>query len=368
MPSNFQKFLFLGIIVAIALFSRIAYPTFYAVGENPGAGSREPGAALAERVPLFILPSLSATVGQQVASGKSQVASDTQPNSSPQTAMMPQTAIMAQAAPGGDLASAAAQSPVSVKASPFAETGSAPAPDFACHATLIADIETGSVLYGTNADARWPLASLTKLMTATVVLDTMDLNEHVTVTPAAVAVDPQQTILQAGDVYTVNDLLQVLLLPSSNVAAEALADAYGRTQFLAAMNARATAWGMASTYYDDPSGLSAGNQSTASDLLLLAQKVYADYPQILAITRTPQVTITELGSGRQSVVKSINDFAGRPDFIGGKTGYTDEAAGNLLSIFKYENRPVLIVVLGTEDGVRFADTLQLYQWFVGNYK
>ncbi len=107
---------------------------------------------------------------------------------------------------------------------------------------------------------------------------------------------------------------------------------------------------------------------------MLARKIYATYPQILAITRTPQVTITELGSapaggvGRQTPVKSINDFAGRADFIGGKTGYTDEAAGNLLSIFSYDSHPVFIVVLGTQDGVRFAKTLALYSWFVNNFK
>jgi serine-type D-Ala-D-Ala endopeptidase (penicillin-binding protein 7) len=366
MSNNFQKFLFLGVIVALALFSRVAYPTFYAAGGGSAGDAR--AASFGERVPLFVLPSLSATVAQQVTSGKGQGTSDAQSSSSTKPSQAPEPAITSQIASGDSAAVAAMQSPTAVDSSVFTQTGNAPAPAIADRASLVADLQTGSVIYGMNVNRRWPLASLTKLMTATVVLDKLDLSQKVTVTPAAVAVDPNEATLQAGDVYVVADLLRVMLLPSSNVAAEALANAYGRPQFLAEMNARAAAWDMAGTHYDDPSGLSVGNQSTASDLLRLAQKIYADYPQILAITRTPQVTITELGSSRQASVKSINDFAGRSDFIGGKTGYTDEAAGNLLSIFKYKNQPVLIIVLGTDDGVRFAKTLQLYDWFTANFK
>jgi len=379
MPSNFQKFIFLGILVVLALFSRVAYPTEITASQSlPSTGS--------SRIPFFVFPSLmgQATSILAASSVKSIAAAvtdggqpaDIRQNSSSavpagQVAAPPQLAMVGQvpATPSDNLQSkGAVQSPASVSTSHFSATGSLPPPQIADRATLIADLETGGVLYGSNADNRWPLASLSKLMTATIVLDKMDLNQKVTVTPAAVDADPGQTTLQAGDIYTVSDLLYVMLLPSSNVAAEALANAYGRDQFLAEMNARAAAWGMADTHYDDPSGLSVGNQSTADDLLRLAQKIYADYPQILAITRTPQVTIKELGSGRQAAVKSINAFAGRADFIGGKTGYTDEAAGNLLSIFKYENRPVLFVVLGTADDTRFANTLQLYQWFAQSFK
>src|SRR5581483_1929959 len=198
-----------------------------------------------------------------------------------------------------------------------------------------------------------------KRRTAVVATDLLGQNQHVTITEQMLAVDPSQQILQLGDTYTVSDLLHVMLLPSNNVAAEALAEFAGRARFLAAMNGRAEAWGMTNTYYDDPSGLSAGNQSTANDLLKLAQHVYTDYPQILAITRTPQVTVTEIATGRTTIVKSINQFAGTANFIGGKTGYTDEANGNLLSLFSYKDHPVFIVVLGTNDGHRFDGTEKL---------
>jgi D-alanyl-D-alanine carboxypeptidase len=134
------------------------------------------------------------------------------------------------------------------------------------------------------------------------------------------------------------------------------------------MNARAAAWGMTDTHYADPSGLAVGSQSTAADLVLLAQKIYVDYPKILAVTRTPQATVTEVGSGKQVVLKNINEFSGEADFIGGKTGYTDQANGDLLSLFSYEGHPVVVVVLGTDEVSRFTNTETLYRWFTANFR
>jgi len=180
------------------------------------------------------------------------------------------------------------------------------------------------------------------------------------------AVDPAELTLIANGTYTVKDLLHVMLMPSSNVAAEAMATFYGRAVFVAEMNQRAQSWGMTSTYFDDPSGLSSANQSNAHDLMILAEHVYSSYPQIFAITRTPQTTITELNSGKQYGVKSINNFAGDASFIGGKTGHTNEAQDNLLSVFDYHGHPVLIIVLGTTD--RFTDTTKMLNWFTMNYR
>lgn len=230
-------------------------------------------------------------------------------------------------------------------------------------AALVANLKTGAISFGNNDSKRWPLASVTKLMTAVIVMDNFDMNKKITITPDAFAADPNEKTLRAGDTYTVSDLLQFLLLPSSNVAAEAFADSYGRASFVTAMNARAATWGMTNTHYDDPSGLSSGNQSTADDLLLLAQKIYSDYPKILAITRTTRVTAIEIGSKNKIIVKNINDFAGKAGFIGGKTGYTDIADGNLLSIFKYNGHPVLVILLGTDEADRFTNTEKLFDWF-----
>jgi D-alanyl-D-alanine carboxypeptidase len=319
MQSNAQKILFLAVVLAAVVVSWVVRPSLFVSGgaQGPAAANGSAEAAQAANTPpMLVLPSLSADIG--------------------------------------------AQGPVAAPTST--------APDVGASAELIADLMTGRVYLSVNADGRWPLASVSKLMTAAVAEDVLSQNQYITITASMLAADPTQQILHLGDTYTVADLLHILLLPSNNVAAEALAQFYGRPQFLAAMNAKAQAWGMTSTYYDDPSGLSAANQSSATDLLKLAQHIYADYPEILAITRTPQVTARNLSTGQDVIIKSINQFAGDADFVGGKTGYTDQADGNLLSIFQYDGRPVFVVVLGVNDGVRFDATQELYNWFKANFK
>jgi D-alanyl-D-alanine endopeptidase (penicillin-binding protein 7) len=173
-------------------------------------------------------------------------------------------------------------------------------------------------------------------------------------------------VLAAGESYTVKDLLELMLLPSNNQAAEVVAGHYGRVEFVRLMNAKAAEWGMNQTHYAEPTGLSVSNQSTASDLARMMSRVYALYPAILQISRGRKATITEINSGKKTEISSINNFAGRADFLGGKTGFTDEAQGNLISLFSYQNRPLAIIVMGTDD--RFGDTEKLLSWFKENFK
>jgi D-alanyl-D-alanine carboxypeptidase len=124
---------------------------------------------------------------------------------------------------------------------------------------------------------------------------------------------------------------------------------------------------MTDTYFADPSGISAANESSAHDLLTLAQHIYNNYPGILALTDIPTTMITELNSGKKITVRSINAFAGKPDFVGGKTGNTTQAGGNLLSIFNDGGRKIFILVLGAP-ALPFKDTSALYSWFQTNYQ
>ena len=325
MSNNSLKFLFLFVAIGAILFSRTAYPHFPIV--------------------------------QQLSANEAQSISASSPANPPVVALSSPTTSSEGEVPTSD-------TPLNYIASgsttEFSKIASTTPPAISDAESLITDLTDGSPLLAVNANARWPMASLTKLMTAVIVNDDLSQAQRATVTQADFSIDPQEYTLQVGGTYTVADLLRVLLLPSSNVAAETLAESYGRAQFLAAMNAQAAQWGMTNTYYDDPSGLSAANQSTAHDLMLLAQHVYADYPQILAITRNVQVTITNLSDEQKILVKNINNFAGAPDFIGGKTGHTNEASGNLLTIFNFKGHPLLVLVLGTDD--RFGDTQKLYAW------
>lgn len=326
-----MKFVFLVAVIGAVLFSRTAYPL--AAPTNPSEMGGLQANAKNHAVPLFIMPSVSAGSGAQAAA----------------TASDPFSAPPAQGAP-----------------SIFSHTGNAPPPSLPSAAWLVADLKTGAVLGAANAGRRWPTASLTKLMTATVALDKLDPATKITITQEMFALEPTEATLVVGGAYSAGDLLRAMLLPSSNVAAQALAAFYGEEKFVAEMNARAAAWGMGDTYFGDPSGLSTTDQSTANDFLKLAQKIYANYPELFRITRTAKASVAEASSGKRMTIKNINNFAGAADFVGGKTGHTDEAAGNLLSIFQYESRPIFVVVLGTED--RFGNTQKLYAWFKANFK
>lgn len=240
---------------------------------------------------------------------------------------------------------------VSIKSGLFARTSDIPVPALTARAALVADLESGQELLAQNPYQRWPAASLTKLATAVIAKTEIGLEKPVA--------------MNETERYLVKDLIAALVAVSSNDAAEALATHYGRSGFIAEMNEFAASLGMIQTNFADPSGLSPLSQSSPEDLRKLAAYVYERHPDILAVAREMETEIRELGSGTVKKLASINAFSGRMDFLGGKTGYTDEAGGNLLSVFSYLHRPVLIIVLGTSD--RFGDTERLLDWVKRSY-
>jgi len=328
MDENIQKFLFLGVMILVVVFSGRS------LVHGPTAKTAPLGAVALARLeppPLFVLaPPDVARPAEQPAN---------------------QTFIESD----------------EVVATPrFYRHGDDPPPEIAARAALVGDLLSGEVFWGSNTEERWLLASITKLMTAAVVSRNMPLNQSTTIIESDFRAESSEQNASSGSRFTVGDFMRAMLLASSNESAEAAARIYGRDNFLAKMNANAREWGLNDTFFDDPTGLSASNQSTAADLLKLSGYLYNRYPEIFKITRKPSVFIADLNSGKNILIKNINNFAGRADFLGGKTGYTDEASGNLLSIFSYKERPITIIVLGTED--RFGDMEKLLNWFESNYK
>lgn len=241
-----------------------------------------------------------------------------------------------------------------------------PAPNVGAQEVLVADLQSGETYLEMNENTRWPLASLTKLATAAVVMDNVDLKSALTLASADFSGGEETGFFKTGSVYSASDVLAGMLLLSKNEAAEALANNFGREKFINMLNEAAAEWGMPKTYFADPTGLSIADQSTPQDLKKLALHLYQNYPKILETTRRKSAVITELSTGKKTTVSNINLFAGRSDFLGGKTGYTDDANGNLLSIFSYERRPILVIVLGTGD--RFGETEKLFNWFKNNFR
>ena len=336
---HYEKFIFLFVIMAVVFFARLMYPGISALPTLAAADAPVPASVRHNDPPLLALSagSVTETGGSAAANG---------------------SIVNGSADPGAPAAG-----------SVFTRIATIPVPTVNARSYLVADLATGAILAGSNIDARWPTASLTKLMTATLVFDQLATSTKITITPSMFSVDPGEYTLAIGGTYTVNGLLHLMLMPSSNVAAEAMADTIGHAQFINELNARAAAWGMTNSYFEDTSGISAANQSTARDLLSLAQHIYQYYPGILALTDTPATTIENYATGQRIPVHSINSFAGQSDFIGGKTGNTPQAGANLLSIFRFHGNPVIIVVLG-EDTLpsTFTDTARLYSWFKQDFQ
>ena len=219
------------------------------------------------------------------------------------------------------------------------------------HSALVKDMAAQEPVWTLNPDQAWPTASLAKLVTAVVAKEKIDPGQKIKVSAEAVATEGEAGSLKADGVYLLEDLLKTLLILSSNDAATALMEFYGETKFIQAMNLKAQAMRMSETRFFDPSGLSAINQSNVKDLEKLIDYIIKYHPDILAITK-------EKKEG------STHPFVGKANFLGGKTGFIDEANGNLISLFNNGGRTLLIIVLGSED--RAKDTQILYDYFTSH--
>ncbi len=246
----------------------------------------------------------------------------------------------------------------------FYKSSSMQDPAISAAAALVVEANTNHTVFEKNGGISWPMASITKLMTAIIASQKLSSMQAISI-PSQLMPDSAQntpaTPFVPGTVFTVADLTRAMLTISSNEAAEALAASYGRTQLISDANAQAKKWGMYNTFFDDPTGLSVANQSTAHDLTILARHLIAEFPGLLALTATPKATITNIATGASIELININQFAGQSKFVGGKTGYTDEANGNLLSVFNEQGEPIITIVLGTND--RFGQTSTLLSWF-----
>lgn len=228
-------------------------------------------------------------------------------------------------------------------------------PDIKTTHYLIADVENGAILAASDMNTPVPIASLTKLMTAVVAAEKLDLDSRVRVTtPTFVqSLIPRLSERTSVSMYS---LLQLLLVESSNEAAEVIAGEYGREAFIAEMNVKATQLGMLSSKFADPSGLSADNVSTLRDLFTLTQYIHKNRSFIFDITVTGEVE-TIAGLGEFANLQNFNDIEGVEEYIGGKVGETQAAGQTSVSVhtmtIKGTKRTVAIILLGSQQ--RSAD-------------
>ncbi len=224
----------------------------------------------------------------------------------------------------------------------------AEAPEVSAKAWGIFDTETGELIVAHNAREAYPIASLTKLMTAAVALEMPSIDATTTVSWRAVSTEGRAGRLAAGDILTLRELLFPLMLESSNDAAEAIAEHAGRDAFIAAMNARAAAIGMPSAHFADPSGLSPENVASVVDVKLLMEYLDREERFLLDVTRLPTYV------GAEHTWRNINPAREHQGFRGGKHGYTEEANRTLAGVFAAPlaantERTLTIVLLGSDN-------------------
>ena len=221
------------------------------------------------------------------------------------------------------------------------------------------DLLSGKKYLEKNPYRYWPIASLTKLMTAVIASEKIGFEKTVILDEASIATEGIAGGWQINDRATIKELLGTMMVVSSNDAAMAIANYYGYENFLNEMREKAKILGMNDTVFSDPTGLSLINQSTLSDFRILVNYIFINHPDIFQLSRLPEIIV----SGRS--LKNINQFVGRENWLGGKTGFIDESGGNLVSIFEFRSRPILIIVFGAED--RFKETEIIYNWIVRNF-
>jgi D-alanyl-D-alanine carboxypeptidase len=224
-------------------------------------------------------------------------------------------------------------------------------PDVRAEGYLAADVKSSYVFAEKQSRVLFPIASLTKLMTALVAVEYVNIEQTITVDQTMI-VPTSRARLEVGTAYSLYDLLHPLLLESSNEAGEAIAALVGRTRFIALMNEKAKAIGMIHTTFTDPSGRDAGNVSTAEDLFALAKYLMNNRSFILRLT-AGETDTRAYGDPAFTDLGNFNLFATDPRFIGGKVGTSDaakEAALVLMNLpFGGAERPVLFVVLRSPD-------------------
>jgi len=209
----------------------------------------------------------------------------------------------------------------------------------------------GTAVWEKQPAKRLPPASLTKLMTALLVLERNKLQETVRISQAATRETGSRLALKAGEHLRVEDLLAATLLQSANDACHALADHLGgsETAFVQQMNQRAQELGLRDTQFRNACGHDAsGHYSSALDITRLARELLK-HPQVVPLTSQGHAVITTL-EGRQYRLSNRNALVGRYEgALGLKTGYTAQAGTCLVALAKRDGHEVLLVLLHGKD-------------------
>jgi serine-type D-Ala-D-Ala endopeptidase (penicillin-binding protein 7) len=230
---------------------------------------------------------------------------------------------------------------------------------------FVQDLSSKAVLYSRNEQVVRPIASITKLMTAIIIVDAkLPMDEVIQITQADVdVVKHSRSRLAVGAKHTRGDMMHLALMSSENRAAHALGRTYpgGMTAFVNAMNAKARELGMVQSTFVEPTGLSSSNVSTPRDLVKLLQ-ASASRPAIRFYTTDHQHEVRS--AGHPTLFRNTNMLVSNPswDIKVSKTGFINEAGQCLVMVARINNRDTAIVLLNAEGkGTRIGDAVKIKQ-------
>ena len=244
-------------------------------------------------------------------------------------------------------------------------------PEITAESAILYDPATGQVIFEKNADEKLYPASTTKLMTALLAVENLDLNSKITINASAVDnLESGATTagMKAGDTMTVNDALHAILIKSACEVANALGEAVSGSQqaFADLMNKRAAELGCTNTHFANASGLNdTDHYSTVRDMALITKAALAnDTIRNMTLTKTYTLPATS-SRGELSIINTCRFVTGAESlegYLGGKTGYTSKAGSCLASEAKVGDRQLIAVVFKAQAPQQYSDTKKLYEY------
>lgn len=231
------------------------------------------------------------------------------------------------------------------------------------HSILLKELNSGRVLYEHESGKRLSPASLTKIMSALVILERGKLDDMVTVSPAAARAHKTHLRLKAGQVFSLDDLLKAMLIVSANDACLAAVEHVGgdEVQFVSFMNEKAAALGLRDTHFSNGCGFDAPDHySTAEDLAALSI-IALQQPIFRELVREERAMIMPINGGRAYLLHTTNRLLGRiPGVEGIKTGFTSKAGRCLIAKVSQNGSELLLVILNSSRRWNTATSLINY--------
>lgn len=231
------------------------------------------------------------------------------------------------------------------------------------HSILLKELKTGTTLYQFESEKRLSPASLTKIMSALVILEYGHLDDEVTVSPKAARAHKTHLRLRTGQIFRLEDLLKAMLIVSANDACLAASEHVGgdEARFVDLMNAKAAALELHNTHFSNACGFDApGHYSTAEDLAKLSE-IAMHHPVFKELVREEREIIMPINEHRAYVLRTTNRLLGRiPGVQGVKTGFTSKAGRCLIAKVSQDGSDLLLVILNSKRRWNTATSLINY--------